>query len=133
VLKALGIANPQWTRLIPECPEWMSTGFKLFEALSAESDVYEVFPSASYHQLAGDRGARFGISLEDFHRGTKDMLDAYVAAFTVHEYLAGRGEAVGGGDGLGTIVLPRPVSPNASRDLLTWPGAESPDPRPQQR
>jgi hypothetical protein len=58
----------------------------------------------------------------DLLAGPKDMLDAYVAAFTVHEYLVGRGAAVGGGDGLGAIVLPRPIAAGASSAVLRWPG-----------
>ena len=37
------------------------------------------------------------------------MLDARVAAVTVQEFIAGRGSEAGGGDGLGTIILPRPL------------------------
>mgnify|MGYP005849327221 CR=1 FL=1 len=39
--------------------------------------------------------------------GVKDMLDASVAAITVFEFVKGHGCEVGGGDGLGTILLPR--------------------------
>ncbi len=62
----------------------------------------------------------FSISLKGFARGVKDMIDAYVAAFTVHEYLAGRGVAVGGGDGMGEIILPRKL-PTHPSILLEWP------------
>lgn len=41
----------------------------------------------------------FWVSLGGFAHGVKDMLAAYVSAFTVHEYLSGQGTAVGGGDG----------------------------------
>ena len=37
------------------------------------------------------------------------MLDARVAAVTVREFIKGRGEQIGDLDGLGTIVLPRPI------------------------
>jgi predicted nuclease with RNAse H fold len=120
VLAALKIANPQYTPPLNACPEWMRTGFELFEALSAETDVYEVFPSASYKLLANEDDAVFSISLRNFAAGPKDMLDAYVAAFTVHEYLAGKGMALGGEDGFGVIILPRPIR-IAIPDLLQWP------------
>jgi predicted nuclease with RNAse H fold len=121
VLAALKVANPQWTPLADTCPEWMKVGFRLFAALSEHADVYEVFPSASYSQLDEDDTAVFSVSLNGFAHGPKDMLDAYVAAFTVHEYLARRGAEVGGGDGLGAIILPRPLPPTAG-EVLRWPG-----------
>jgi len=128
VLASLKIANPQWTPLADACPNWMQVGFRLFTALSRQSDVYEVFPTASYNQLAKDGKAIFSIDLKGFAQDPKDMLDAYVAAFTVHEYLAGRGAEVGGGDGLGTIILPRPLQTTAS-GVLYWPrdGETSPN------
>jgi len=120
VIAAFRLGNPQWTPLADDCPEWMRVGFSLFSALSKYADVYEVFPTASYRQLAQDRGAQLSISLADFEPSPKDMLDAFVAAFTVHELLAGRGTEVGGGDGLGTIVLPRRL-PFEEYDVLRWP------------
>jgi hypothetical protein len=42
--------------------------------------------------------------LAGFLKGPKGMLDAVVAAVTGMEFLAGRGEEAGGGDGLGTIL-----------------------------
>lgn len=125
VLAALKIANPQWTPVLAACPDWMRTGFELFRALSEEPEVYEVFPTASYRQLPSEDKAAFSVCLRGFAKGPKDMLDAYVAAFTVHEFLAGRGAAVGGGDGLGSIVLPRPV-PAHPRQVFEWPRAETP-------
>ncbi len=98
----------------------MRIGFEIFASLVAFKHVYEVFPSASYAQLSEEERATFCISLRGFAVGPKDMLDAYVAAFTIHEYLSGRGAAVGGGDDLGAIILPR----RPSRDLpglLSWP------------
>jgi len=97
-------------------------GFSLFSSLSAQTDVYEVFPTASYRQLNQDHAARLSISLADFSLGPKDMLDAYVSAFTVHEFLAGRGDQIGGGDGLGAIVLPRSLS-RKDCGVLQWPEA----------
>lgn len=120
VLSALGLASPQWTRQEGECPEWMRLGFSLFSTLQLNFDVYEVFPSASYRQLS-EKGMDIRLDLANFDRGPKDMLDAFVAAATVREFVQGRGCEVGGGDGLGTIVLPRPLD----RDSLVhrWPTA----------
>ena len=122
VLAASQIANPQWTPLRNDCPSWMEIGFQLFTALSRanEVEVYEVFPSAAYAQLTETSDSVLSISLKDFARGPKDMLDAYVAAWTVREYVAGRGTAVGGGDGLGEIILPRPL-PGPATEVVQWP------------
>ena len=123
ILAALKISKPQYTPPLNACPDWMLTGFKLFDALSAEDHIYEVFPSASYRLLAKDRSAVLSVCLSGFAEGPKDMLDAYVAAFTVHEYLAGKGTAVGGGDGLGVIVLPRPIHALKPK-VLHWPESQ---------
>jgi len=123
VVASMRLGNPQYTSLADDCPDWMKIGFSLFSALSAHTDVYEVFPTASYRQLIKDQAARLSISLADFSLGPKDMLDAYVSAFTVHEFLAGRGDQIGGGDGLGAIVLPRPLSCKDC-DVLKWPKTE---------
>lgn len=48
VISAHRIANPQWTPLETEAPEWMQLGFLLYEALEGLVTVHEVFPSASY-------------------------------------------------------------------------------------
>ena len=48
VLKALNIANPQWTPLIGDSPRWMVLGYILNRVLDGIGDVYEVFPSASF-------------------------------------------------------------------------------------
>ncbi|MCA9762099.1 MAG: hypothetical protein KC544_03105, partial [Gemmatimonadetes bacterium] len=78
-------------------------------------------PSAAYRQL--DRlGAPLVTSLDWswFADQPKDILDAWMAAVTVREVAQGRGGEVGGGDGLGTIVLPRPVV--VDPELAGWPG-----------
>jgi hypothetical protein len=49
------------------------------------------------------------------------MLDAMVAASTVREFVEGRGVEVGGGDGLGTIILPRPLPDPVINEVLDWP------------
>ncbi len=127
MIKAYGIANPQWTPVAGEDigQEWMSVGFALFDALNARAPTIEVFPSASYRMLDKDSAVRVEIPLAGFLEGPKDMLDAIVAAVTGAEFLAGRGQEVGGGDGLGAIVLPRklpPVAPNVAA-VLAWPKA----------
>ena len=71
--------------------------------------------------LAQDPDARLTIPLRGFLPGPKDMLDAIVAAFTVREYLLGRGYAAGGGDGLGTIVLPRGIDAVKAGEVVNWP------------
>ena len=126
VVKAHNLANPQWTRTRDECPSWMRLGFALFEAVNSGAPTYEVFPSASYRLLGkGDR-VEANIEFSQFLPGPKDMLDAVVAALTVREYLAGRGCAVGDGDGLGAIILPRPLAKSIP-EVDRWPGAAAGD------
>lgn len=122
VVKAAGIANPQWTPAADDrIPDWMQLGFALFAACeSVGHKTHEVFPSASYY-LLGATSARLTVDLGAFHLAPKDILDAYVAAYTVAEFEAGRGCEVGGGDGLGTIVLPRPLPRQDFPSLLQWP------------
>ena len=121
ILRAAGIANPQWTPMVGRCPEWMELGFRLFERLErAACAVHEVFPSASYQLLETAEHEPVMIDFTAFRRGPKDMIDACVAAYTVGELEAGRGVEVGS-DGLGTIVLPRPLPEDAPAELLRWP------------
>ena len=121
VIKAYSLANPQWTPLAEQAPDWMKLGFKIFETLEGRSLTLEVFPSATYRMLHHEGGTRVEIPLAGFLPGPKDMLDAIVAALTGAEFLAGRGQEVGGGDGFGTIVLPRKLSEEES-SVLMWPG-----------
>jgi hypothetical protein len=124
VIAAHRLANPQWTPTEGNAPPWMQLGFALFESLKNRTAVHEVFPSASYRMLAGDMTARIGLRLGDFYPDPKDMLDAYIAAATVREFVQGRGSEAGGGDGLGTIVLPRPLPRNERLlGVLQWPPA----------
>ena len=118
VISALRLANPQWTPLSETAPGWMNLGFALYRAALSSRRLYEVFPSASYTQLSAT-GLKLTIELRGIAVGPKDILDAYVAAATVREFVQGRGSSVGGGDGLGAIVLPRKVDGNS--DVLTWP------------
>ena len=87
-------------------------------AEQCQAHLLHVVPS--YAMLSGERTKQVSLDFSQFARGPKDMLDAAVAAFTVGEYLAGRGEAVGD-DGLGTIILPRPLPDSTSGELLRWP------------
>ncbi len=122
VIKSLKLANPQWTRVHAECEPWMQFGFDLYVHLVSECDVYEVFPSASYTQLINNTDIRLDIDFSTCATGPKDMLDALVAAATVREYVNGRGDKVGGGDGLGMIILPRLLTEEQSRSgVMEWP------------
>lgn len=98
----------------------MHLGFALFESLTLLGcQTYEVFPTAAYTQLAGS-DLRMTLHLGGLSAGPKDMMEAHIAAFTVREYLEGRGCSVGGGDGLGEIVLP--VSVSRESLVHVWPG-----------
>jgi predicted nuclease with RNAse H fold len=123
VIKALGLGNPQWTPLSRNAPEWMQLGFALFAGIEGHAAVHEVSPSAAYTQMQSDNQPHVHVSLAGFRPGPKDMLDAVVAAFVVREFTMGHGAEVGGGEGLGTIVLPRPVAPTVDPRVLEWPSA----------
>lgn len=122
VIAALRLANPQWTPLMDDAPNWMRNGFEMYKTFDNCEGIrtFEVFPTASYRQLENDLTAEVTIPLKGFSSGPKDMLDAIVSAFTVKEFISGRGAAVGGGDGLGEIILPRPV-PDPKHPALYWP------------
>jgi hypothetical protein len=124
VIAAHRLANPQWTPWRGPFPEWMSLGFELFQALGNDVTLHEVFPSASYSITRDDASIRTNIRLGDFAPHPKDMLDAVVAAVTVREFVQGRGCEVGGGDGFGTIVLPRPVR-DPIAEVMKWPSVEA--------
>jgi len=98
----------------------MRFGFDLFGALNEAHQVHEVFPTASYSQLAECLDTVVCLPFSGFSGGPKDMLDAYVAAVTIREYSRVRGCSVGGGDKLGSIVLPRQVL-TAPAALFEWP------------
>ena len=121
VISTHRIANPQWTPLRKEAAEWMNLGFRLFSVLGDLATVYEVFPSASYALLADNTDVRLDTDFSACKPGPKDMLDAWVAAATVREFVAGRGAEVGGQDGLGTIILPRPLPEPVIVEVLQWP------------
>lgn len=121
VIKALNIANPQWTPLEGEAPAWMELGFALFNSLRDYPYIYEVFPTASYRLLEKNPGPQIKLSFENFLPGPKDMLDAAVSAFTAAQVRAGKGCEVGGGDGKGTIALPAGLPICGSHPVLKWP------------
>ena len=121
VISAHRLANPQWTPLERDAPPWMLLGFKLYSTLEGHAIVYEVFPTASYACLQGSSDVRIDADFSECKSGPKDMLDAMVAAATVREFVNGRGTEVGGGDGLGTIILPKPLSQPVIREVLEWP------------
>jgi len=122
-VKALGLGNPQWTRLAADSPDWMRLGYRLFEVLEGLARTFEVFPSASYRMLDEVDHSPIPLRLKGFVWQTKDMLDACVAAYTVWACINGRGTEVGGGDGLGTIALPEQLPVPASHPVLHWPSA----------
>lgn len=122
VISAHKLANPQWTPLEVDAPEWMRLGFQLFAALDGIAKVHEVFPTASYTLLHGNSDVRLDIDFSAFKPGPKDMLDAWVTAATVREFVKGRGTEVVGGDCLGTIILPRPLPEPVIEEVLDWPG-----------
>jgi predicted nuclease with RNAse H fold len=121
VVRVHGIANPQYTPLEREAKPWMIIGFKIFAVLQNIVSVFEVFPTASYSLLDGKTDVRLSINFTGFKRGPKDMLDALVAAATVREFICGRGCEVGGVDGLGTIILPRPLREPVIAEVLRCP------------
>jgi hypothetical protein len=120
VVAAHRLANPQWTPCRGPFQDWMQLGFDLFQELGTEFTVHEVFPTTSYTMLKDDPSVQISLRLGDLPPHPKDMLDAYVAAATVREFVQGRGCEVGGGDGLGTIILPRPLQ-NPITDVIGWP------------
>jgi predicted nuclease with RNAse H fold len=87
----------------------MQLGFRLYESLEGLAVVHEVFPTASYTLLQGNTDVRIDADFSACSPGPKDMLDAWVAGATVREFEEGRETEIGGGDGLGTIILPRPL------------------------
>ena len=121
VIKALGLGNPQWTPFGDDAPEWMLLGFEVFRVFQEFVCVCEVFPTASYRMLEDDTEIKAHLSFAHFSRGPKDMLDACTAAVTVREFVQGRGTEVGGGDCMGTIILPKPISDSAISQVLNWP------------
>ena len=118
IVSAYKLANPQWTPLSDSkerrIPEWMLLGFELFKVLEKRYKVYEVFPTASLSLLRFEEGQNVSFNFTDFvidkngsiAASAKDMLDAIIAAYTVFRHNGKFGEEVGGGDGLGTILLP---------------------------
>ena len=129
VLRACGLANPQWTPLEAEAPGWMRAGLAAFrlcgEALG-EENVYEVFPTASYLQMQRMHGLPALLCNWDefcrYPRNAKDVMDAATAAYTVALLDEGLAGSIPGGDGLGGILLPGSLDIEANlRGVLEWP------------
>ena len=123
-VKALNIGNPQWTRPLDQSPLWMRLGFALFDSLADYQHVFEAYPAASFHMLHKQPQPRVTLSFAHFQPGPRDMLDACLAALTVHQFIHGLGSQVGGGDGLGTIILPVPLPVPPDHAVLHWPETE---------
>jgi len=113
VIKALDLANPQWTHFEYDDPKpWMDIGvqvFKALESIHAERNntyIHEVFPTASFRALkmAEKKTPSVNVSFENFAPDQKDMIDAVISAVTMCELANNRGAEVGNGDG--SIVLP---------------------------
>jgi predicted nuclease with RNAse H fold len=121
VISAHGKAKPQWTPLANAAPNWMMKGFEIYRSLNSMAQTYEVFPTASYTLLRDNRDVGLNVNFSDCWAGPKDILDSWVAAITVREFIKGRGCEVGGGDGLGTIILPRPLPEPVIQAVLEWP------------
>ena len=121
ILKGLNLANPQWTPMKGDCPEWMQLGFSLFDCLKNREEVFEVFPTASYSILKGRSTPKVTIDFSNFIPGPKDMIDACVSAITVLEFMERRGCELGGGDGLGKIILPGKLGISDTHPILKWP------------
>ena len=72
VVRASGLANPQWTPLLDLAPEWMRFGFGLFRKLTEKGyQTFEAFPSASYSLLSGERHAPLALDSPPFARGRR--------------------------------------------------------------
>ena len=121
VIKSLNIGNPQWTRPADQSPPWMHLGYALFAALTEHPQVFEAYPAASFFLLKDRELPLVTISFANFKPGPRDMLDACIAALTVHQFMHGLGSQVGGGDGLGTIILPVPLPVSSDHRVLNWP------------
>jgi hypothetical protein len=117
------LARPQWTPWTGSgpCEPWMELGFELFACLRMTThDVFEVFPSASC-SLMPEIGILNGKTRKEMRGAGKDRMDALVAAKTIYEHEKhGPAAAIGGGDGLGEIILPKPISRRSGVHL--WPG-----------
>ncbi|MDF7825818.1 hypothetical protein P4B35_17445 [Pontiellaceae bacterium B12227] len=119
-VKAHKLANPQWTPMKKGAPDWMRLGFELFQTLEKLGTTHEAFPSASYTMLEKDPSLQITVNFSNVRKGKTDMLDAWMAAATVREFAEGRGMEIGGGDGLGSIILPRLISAPIGL-VLDWP------------
>lgn len=119
-IRSLGLAIPQYTRLLSDSPEWMKLGFDLFKSCGeVGAIIHETFPSASYSQLSQENILdNICIPTQHLKRSPKDMLDASMCAYTIRRFEQGFGCEVGGGYQMGTIVLPCQVS---DHPVLSYP------------
>jgi predicted nuclease with RNAse H fold len=98
----------------------MAEGFALFDEIGEFATVFEVFPTASIEALArSGQPAPASVNLSLLGNQRKDSLDAVIAAWTARAFSEGQGSEVGGGDGLGTLVLPCPIEGGAAARI--WP------------
>ncbi|MEM7387194.1 MAG: hypothetical protein AAF514_19825, partial [Verrucomicrobiota bacterium] len=80
IIRSSGLANPQWTPTLAESPPWMVLGYGLFRELESRGySVKEVFPSAAYRLLEGERHLPVAIDFSAFAPGPKDVIDACMA------------------------------------------------------
>jgi predicted nuclease with RNAse H fold len=109
VVRRMGLANPQWTPPATQPLPWITLGQRVFTTCEAAGLVaIECFPTASYTRLGQMDGQELNIPGRMFahSRLAHDILDASVAALTADLFVAGNATELGGGDGLGTIVVP---------------------------
>jgi hypothetical protein len=90
------------------------------------SDLHEFLPDLLCERVRWPGAPKVTLALTDFAPGPKDMIDAVAAAATVLAFARGEGAEVGGGDGLGTIVLPRALTGSElNHPVHRWPGGRS--------
>lgn len=117
ILRAHGFRETRWT-------DRTAGAASMFQALHAlpGTVIYETCAEASFQAL--DPGS----PLPSQSAPAEGSLEhATLAATTSREFFAGRGQEIGGGDGLGTIILPRPLRRRIA-GVLEWPDPSDPSP-----
>jgi hypothetical protein len=106
VIAAHRLANPQWTPCRP--PSRMDATWFRLVCLPCRTRVVAKFSVRIVRAAGGGSPLRIGVRLNEFAQGPKD---SSMPARLPPRFgsLQGRGCAVGGGDGLGQIILPRPL------------------------
>jgi len=110
LVRRLGLANPQWTRTATLPLPWITLGQQVFTVCEAAGFLtIECFPTASYTCFGQMENFDLHIPGGMFahSRLAHDILDACVAALTAERFMEGQATELGGGDGYGTIVIPR--------------------------